>query len=554
MLQELTIKNLAIIKEVTVNFHHQLNILTGETGAGKSIIIDALGLICGAKAPKELIRSGEESMEVQALFENLHPELCQLLREQDIDCDDDQLIIRRVVNVNGQNKVYVNAAMQPVAFLKTLADHLVTIHAQNHHQMLLQPARHVSFLDAFLEAPQQLETYREHYQDYRRKRRHYDEAASRVREARQRLDFIQGQLEEIDSARLQPGEDEELENQLRVLTHAQDIVDLCQQVYDALEEADDAILARLAQVKRQLVSLTRFDNDFHSYLSELEGAVTTITDISAVAGQKAQEIEADEKQLAIVEGRIRLIDSLKLKYGTTVQAILEYGEELRAEQSELEQSLDLEKLQADSEEALAKAMDSGRQLSAQRQKAAAYITSSILQHLNQLHMKNCRFEVSMTSLDEPAEEGLEQVEFLLSANKGESLKPLAKVASGGEMSRIMLAIKGALAERETHAATMVFDEVDTGVSGAVAEMVGKKLKELARRHQVMVITHLPQVAVQGDQNYRITKITSGNATMTRVDALDHEEKVAEIARILSGVDITAESLSHARRYMDQLES
>nr|WP_281381070.1 DNA repair protein RecN [Desulfurispira natronophila] len=549
------IKNLAIIQEATIHFDHRLNILTGETGAGKSIIIDALGLICGAKAPKDLIRSGQDALEVQALFEGLSPELVSALQEQDIPCDEDSLIVRRIVNVKGQNKVYVNAALQPVAFLKSLAEHLVTIHAQNHHQLLLQPQRHIHFLDAFTaDGGSALSSYQKGYAEYREKRSRYDEAATQVRDARQRLDIVTMQTGEIEAAELQPGEDEELESQLHRLTHAQDIVDLCQQIHHSLEQSPNPVLDRLHQVKKDLESLCQFDSEFDSYLEEIEAALASLGEVATLSQQKAQTVESDQGELEKVESRIRLIDSLKLKYGTTVEEILAYYKQLCQERVELEHSLDLDTLQQEYKEAHAQVLELGKTLQKQRDAAAKRITSEILEHLHDLHMKNSRFQVSMLPLDEPGPAGLHQVEFLLSANKGEALKPLAKVASGGEMSRIMLAIKGALAQQEEHSTTMIFDEVDTGVSGAVAEMVGKKLRQLARRHQVIVITHLPQVAVQGHQNFRITKSASGAFTSTDVQPLDEEQKVEEIARILSGVDITAESLEHARSYMRQLEA
>lgn len=551
MLHELIIKNFAIIEDITIEFDSGLNILTGETGAGKSIIIDALGLLCGEKAQKESIRTGQESLEVQGVFGLESDALQAVLAANDIPADDGELIIRRIVAQGGKNRVYVNGTVQAVGFLKEIADYIVDIHAQNQHHSLLNPARHVQLLDTFLDDPQLPEQYRLHHQAWRRARQIYEEARKGAAENQRALDDIRRQLTEIDKAKLQRDEDDELEARLKILTHAQDIADAAEAVQCALSEDHDAVIPRLQGVQKQLRTLESFDPAFAPYLAEINTVMATLQDMASVARSTARNVSGDDVELEKVETRIRQLDTLKLKYGRSVADILDYAETLRTREANLAHTLDVDACAAEAAAALAIVQQCGEALRHARQKAGAAISAAIIRQLADLGMKGCQFSVNETLHPEPQTSGLDAIEFYLSANRGEAPKPLAKVASGGEMSRIMLAIKGVLAGQGM-TSTFVFDEVDTGVSGAVAEMVGEKLKELASRNQVLTITHLPQVAVKSDRHFRIVKATVGDQTCSEVIPLDAEGKIEEIARMLGGIHITDASLEHARQYVAQM--
>lgn len=551
MLAQLEIRNFAVIEDLGLEFADGLNILTGETGAGKSIIINALALICGGKGQREFVRTGCETLEVCALFADLPPAVEHLLEEQELRTEDGTLVLRRLVQFDsGRSRAWVNGRLQPLGFLRQLGEHLIDIHAQNQHQGLLNPQYHLDLLDGFLQDPAIRDTYTAAWKRWQQADRELRLAREQSREQAQRLDLICMQIQELEQAALQPGEDDELEIQLRRLSHARDISDACQQIAEQISGADSAVQDRIMAIARQLDHLTRFEPDFCAYAEEIQQVLTSLQEISQAASTRLEEIAAEDGQLEDVESRLREIDRLKLKYAPSANQMLEMLEDLRAERAELEVQRDHERLEREVSKLRELRDDRAAALGKARKTAADLIQDSARRQLSDLGMPKARFEVRLQATD-CGPRGTEDAEFLLSANPGESLRSLSRVASGGEMSRIMLALKSVLVSRGT-TSTFVFDEVDTGVSGAVAEMVGEKLRELATHSQVITITHLPQVAVKAQRHFRIAKDSDADQTRTHVHQLDRRQRVAEIARLLGGIELTQAELEHAQTYLERM--
>ena len=555
MLAELNIRNFAIIDELRVSFNGGLNIISGETGAGKSIIIGAVGLLLGDRANADMIRSFEDAAIVEALFDiRGQEELRRKIREMGFG-EGEELVIRRVVSRSGRNRVYLNGALAPLSSLAAIGESLINICGQHEHQMILNPESHTDVLDGFGGLLEFRSAYRESYDRYRAllDRRRSLEEFRRRREERE--DLLRFQVGEISGADLRPGEDAALAEEKRILANVQKLIDLSEAAYETLYGKSGSVLAEFRGAVTAVREIRKIDGGLKLTEEDLDELYYRIEEAAFALRDYAKRLSLDPGRLEAVEERLERIGRLKRKYGGTVEAILarqtEAEEEL-AQISSLEEEMGaLAKAIADERERLEK---EALRLSAERRKAAAALKEAVEAEIRTLRMENARFAVVFR--DAPAgreevefgEKGMDDLEFYLSANVGEEMKPLRGIASGGELSRIMLALKKVLA-RTGSVGTIVFDEVDSGIGGATAEIVGQKLREVSRHHQILCITHLPQIACQGGRHYRVAKRVAGERTQTSVSLLSDEERLEEVARMLGGVEVTGKTRDHAREML-----
>jgi DNA repair protein RecN (Recombination protein N) len=553
MLTDLYIKNFAIIDNLHVAFREGLNVLTGETGAGKSIIIDAVNLVLGGRASADLIRTGEEEAAVEAIFDlSPHPAILAGLSENGIDCAG-ELLVKRTVSRSGRNRVFVGGGLSTIAVLADLASRLINIYGQHESQTLLKPDNHLLLLDGFAALSPLREEFAAVYSDYRRTMADIKRLDEGEREAERRIDLLTFQSEEIAGANLLPGEEEELARERQLLAHTGKLLHNSREAFEDLYGGDASILGHLRRVLAGVGEIGTIDGKLSEVFDTLNGACLQLEDAALALRDYAARIEADPQRLEALDDRIDLVYRLKKKYAPTVTEIIAYRNEI---DRELEILLDRQVKRSGLDENLLKLEENmsalGRELSARRERAAKAIKTAMEKELRELAMKNAIFEVALEKLAEPRAMGMEGVEFLFSPNPGETPKPLAKIASGGELSRLMLALKQV--HPESDVPTLVFDEVDTGIGGATSALVGEKLKKVAGGQQVLCITHLPQVAAFADHHFRVEKHVEGGRTRTTVTHLSGEEKVKEMARMLGGVKITEKTMEHAREMIEEARS
>ncbi len=575
MLLELRVENYAVIDNVAVEFARGLNLLTGETGAGKSILIDALALLLGDKASSDAVRHGTDKATVSAVFEADAPAIGAVLQENGIDGEDEVVILRREISAGGKGRVFINNQPATVTVLKQLAPHLAVIHAQNEAVLAFDAASRLALLDSFAGSD---DSAVEHaFENWSKVRQRIADLERDEHDRLRLLDLWSFQRKEICDAKLQPDEDAKLESEKRVLANAERVRHAATTAYDLLYDSDASAAASLRAATRQIDELSRFDKQFRDAVPELESARITIEDIGGRLRDYAEGVEASPERLAEVEDRLAALDRLKRKYGPKLEDVIALGAELERKLNEMENKDEvLRKLRGELAKAAEQYLAAARVLSRQRYEAARKLEKLVESEINELAMK-ARFKVEVGGTDEEANwtsRGFDQVQYLISANPGEPLGPVDEIASGGELSRVMLALKtsveagksksggrngdtptlsqqkrkdGALADSGQR--TLVFDEIDSGIGGRAAEAVGKKLKQLSRTKQVLCITHLPQIASFADQHYLIEKRESGGRTKTSVRPLDAEERTREIARMMSGAKLTDESLRHAEQML-----
>lgn len=554
MLTTLRLKNLAIIDELELSFAPGLNVISGETGAGKSIIVGALGLLLGAKAQAELVRAGCEEAEVEALFEAAEAEL-----PEGLDLDGaSEFTLRRAVSAKGRSRTWLNLRLCPTAVAAGVACRLVSICSQHEHQgLLLNPASHLDILDRagglLLPRAEAAEAYAEMV------RAHRDlEAARRAAAStRERAELLGFQVSEIEAANLSVGEDEELEAERGVLRSAERLLAEAGEAYQHLYEGEGAAVARLGLARRRLEESARLDPRLEEVLRQVEGALIQAEEAARALGGYLEGLQPDPARLERVEERLAAIRALKRKYGATIADVLAFGHRAKEELAALEQMDErLSELEAELTAARQECHRFSRDLSYLRAEAAEIISRVLTLELHQVGMPQAEFRIRVDKLPPAAdgdpfsweggrltERGRETATFLLAPNPGEGFKPLAHIASGGELSRVMLCLKKVMAAA---AETLVFDEVDAGLGGAVAEVVGRKLKELSRKQQVICITHLPQIACFADRHLKVAKEVAGGRTLTRVAELSEAERLEEVARMLGGVKVTEKARQHAR--------
>ena len=544
MLTDLTIKNVAIIDLLRISFKQGLTVLTGETGAGKSIIIDAVGLIMGNRASSDLIRSGEDEAVVEALFDiSALPEIKQQLSEAGFDTSD-ELLIKRSLSRSGKNRIFINGSMATLVLLVDIAPRLINIYGQHDSQTLLKPENHLRLLDAFAGIGDLRQKFTTLFGRLASVCETLAELAHAEREAERRLDLLSYQSEEIAAAALKPGEEELLQEQRQLLASAGKLADVSGEAFDRLYGGDGALLGQLRRISSSIAELSAIDHSLQDTAASIEGAYLQLEDAAITLRDYASRIESDPASLQQIDDRLDQIGRLKKKYAPAVEEILAYKVGIDAELEQLqgrEQSRHALETERDHLDGEMKQL--GGELTAARVKAATELKHALEKEAHQLAMKGAIIEPTLERLTEPRSTGFERVEFLFSPNPGEIPRPLGRIASGGELSRLMLAVKQVLPDSDVP--TLVFDEVDTGIGGATSELVGRKLKNVASRQQVLCITHLPQVAVFADQQLRVEKLIAEGRTTTRILELGHDERTREVARMLAGATVTDSALKHA---------
>ena len=552
MLELLHIENIAIIEAADIEFAPGFNALTGETGAGKSIVIDSLSAVLGQRTSRELIRTGAEKAFVSAAFSGTAPELTETLGIQPEA--DGTLLLQREIQTDGKNVCRVNGRPVTVGQLRALGARLLNIHGQHDGQQLLDEEQHIVYLDSFGRVESLAITYAEKYKNFTDIRRKIGALQMDEAEKARRVDTLQYQIEELKRAKLKPGEEEELTARRGMLRNAEKFLDAVAGADYALngDDSGGGALSALRQAQDALGGVRHLDDAFGQLYERLGEAYSEVYDIAATVEDKRGELDVSPGELDRVESRMDLLYRLKKKYGATVEDMLDYQARCEAELAQIEDAGDtLVRL----EQALSKAEKGARQaaqaLSDARKAAADRLTSQILTELQQLDMGKIRFAVDFA--EKPLDsDGMDTVRFLMSANVGEELRPIHKIASGGELARIMLAMKNVLSEQD-HVGTMVFDEVDTGVSGRAAQKVAEKMARISRRKQVLCVTHLPQLAAMADTHFSVEKGERGGRTYTEVRRLDREQRRRELARLTGGSHVSQTMLDGAEELLVQAE-
>ena len=552
MLSDLIIRNFAIIDALHVSFLPGLNMLTGETGAGKSIIIDAVNLILGGRASADMIRTGEEDAVVECLFDLTgHEEIRTRLEESGVESDG-ELLIKRIVSRSGRNRVFMNGGMATTSLLGDIAPLLLNIYGQHESQTLLRPENHLYLLDGFAGIVPHREQFARLHEEYRKTGEELRLLEVDERDAFRRTDLLTFQSKEIAEAALLPGEDVELLEERQRLLHGEKLIRATRGAYDALYDGDGALLGVLRSIIAEVEEAGTVDGALAAFSSRLNESYLSLEDAALSLRDYGARLEADPGRLQEVDDRLDLIYRLKKKYVPTIEGILTFKEEVDTELEAFahrgERHSELEELL---QQLLTSLREQGRELTQLRLNASKRLKAAMEKELHELAMKNAHFDVAFTACAEPRATGMERVEFLFSPNPGEAPKPLARIASGGELSRLMLAMKQV--HPESDVPSLIFDEVDTGIGGAVSAMVGKKLQRVSCHQQVLCITHHPQVAAFADHHFKVNKTTEAGRTRTMVDLLSEEERVLEVARMLSGAKITEKTLEHAREMMEDAQ-
>jgi DNA repair protein RecN (Recombination protein N) len=553
MLTELNIRNFAIIDELKIAFDEGLNVISGETGAGKSIIIGAVGLLLGDRANADMIRSFEDAAVVEALFNiRAHEGLREKVSEMGFG-DGEELIVRRVVSRSGKNRIYINGALASLASLATIGESLINICGQHEHQMILDPDNHTDILDEFGGLLPLRSAYRGNYARYRELNQKLHELQELRRTRAQREDLLRFQIGEISQADIRTGEDTALLDEKKILANIQKLIDYSETAYETLYGKSDSVLTEFRSAAGAVKEIRKIDTALKLSEGEMDELYYRIEDAAFILRDYAKDHSFDPARMEAVEERLELLGRLKRKYGGTLDAVLvkqaEAEEELRNIAS-VEEEIGM--LVAAIADERGRMTENGRILSGRRRETADTLKATIEVEIRTLGMENAHFTVVFREMPEGDaafnEKGMDDLEFYLSTNVGEELKPLRGIASGGELSRIMLAVKKVLA-RTGSVGTIVFDEVDSGIGGATAQIVGRKLKEVSRHHQVLCITHLPQIACCGDRHYQVVKRIAGKRTNTIVSLLSEADRLEEIARMLGGIELTEKTRDHAREML-----
>jgi DNA repair protein RecN (Recombination protein N) len=555
MLRELRIRNLAVIESVSIAFTPGFTALTGETGAGKSILIDAILLLRGARAHTDLIRSGAETATVEAVFalDAGNPAL-GILEEAGLRSEDGDWLLRRELARSGRHRAYINDSPVTVGLLERLGDWLVEVHGQHEHQRLLEPSHQLDVLDAHAETEAARGIFGGLFAKWQAARSALEAQRMVDRDRAQRLDLLRFQASEIDAARLAPGEEEALRTERRRIANAERLAASLAEMVGLLYNDPAAAAARLARAGQIQRELERLDPSVAALGELLEGAASAVDEAVQQARRLRDSVAFDPARLEEIDGRLDVLARLKRKYGDSVEAILAHRGSIATELDRLERHEEiLAVAQRELAQLEAEVTESARALSAARLRAAADLAVQVERELRQVGMDRAVFEIAVTPLAEPSATGVDRVEFRLSANPGEAVRPLARVASGGELSRTMLALKTVLAARD-RVPTMVFDEIDAGIGGRVADMVGQKLAAIARERQVLCVTHLAPIAVRAAAHQRVVKSVRSGRTTVAVGALARTERVEEIARMLGGEAITEAARRHARELLAPGES
>ncbi len=556
MLVSLHVKNMALIKEVEVEFGPGLNIMTGETGAGKSIVIGAVNIALGTGNFRDYVPEDADYALVELVFTTENPDICRKMQEQDLPFEDGEIIITRKYK-GGRSSSKINGETVPVSFVRELAADLIDIHGQHEHQSLLYPKNHLLILDEFAgeELKEKLSQCRQQHRAFQKAKKQWKEANANERERAKELDFLQFEIQEIESAALRPGEDEEMESAYRLMVNGQKIM-------EALSEAGSLTGAsgysgagdEVSRALKALNAVSSYDEalaELGNTLGDIEGL---LYDFNRGLSNYMDGFSFDEQELRRTEERLDLINRLKTKYGNSIEKILDVYRE-KTERIDILANYEdyLNNLRKEYEQTERALAGTAKEISDIRRNCAVQLSEKIKNALIDLNFLDVRFEIEFTELKEPAENGKDEICFLISTNPGLPLRPLGSVASGGELSRIMLAIKAVMADKDA-VETLIFDEIDTGISGRTAQKVSEKMAVIARNHQILCITHLAQIAAMADQHYIIEKKPANSKTVTNIGRLSETESIEELARILGGAKITDTVLENAREMKELAEN
>lgn len=554
MLLEISIKNFAIIEAISLNFEKGMTVLTGETGAGKSIIIDAMNMMLGARATTDVIRHGAPKAEIEGLFSVENSRLLQeIFDEQGLELGD-EIIIRREILQNGRSISRVNGQMVNLSVLRTIGQHLVDIHGQHDHEELMRPQLHIQMLDEFGDAAfwDLKETYQTSFDAYRKMRKQVLEVKKNQQEHKARIEMLEFQMAEIEAANLQAGEDLDLNQERDKLLNHKNIADTLTNAYSMLDNEDFSSLANVRSAMNDMESVEEYDPEYREISSSLSETYYVLEDISKRLEAIIEDLDFDGNRLMQVENRLDLLHTITRKYGGTVDDVLLYFVKITEEYNLLTgNNLSSEDMEAELKKLEVNLVNLAGQLASARHNLAQQLEAEIKQELQDLYMEKAQFQVRF-SKGKFSRGGNEMVEFYISTNPGEDFKPLVKVASGGELSRLMLAIKSAFSRKEGKT-SIVFDEVDTGVSGRVAQAIAQKIHKIGQHGQVLAISHLPQVIAIADYQFFIEKISNDHSTVSTVRLLTVEERVEEVAKMLAGDDVTEAALTQARELLRNRE-
>ena len=555
MLNQLSIRNVAVIDKLDINLHDGVSVLTGETGAGKSIIIDSINMILGDRANKELVRYGTDKAVVQAVFD-APKSVINVLEENDIDVEDETVIITRQVTKEGKSAARINGMVVTLNILREISDRLINIHGQHDNQALLTPIRHITFLDAYADN----EEYINRYKDILSKKREIEKKISSLemdeQEKMQRIDLLEYQVTEIKKASLEKGEEDDLREQRDIYTNAEQITKSVNEAYMNLYEGDEIQSAYdgISIAVNEIFQISDLNPQLKSIYDTLNEIMYSLEDTAHEIKEFGETVEFDEQTLNEIEERLDLISRLKRKYGNSIEEILEYLKKAESELNDIKLSDErTNELKEELKNITKELKEKGNVLTQRRENAAKVLEENIEKSLHELNMEKSKFKVNIENDGTFYDNGMDKVEFLISTNPGEPLKPLVKIASGGELSRVMLAIKSILADSDGVDA-MIFDEIDTGVSGKAAMSIAKKLAVIAKNKQVICITHLPQLTAMADNHYLIQKNTDGELASTTLKELDEEGRELELARIIDGGEVTELALSHAKQMLENAKN
>lgn len=558
MLLDLKVKNFALIEKLEINFKKGLNVLTGETGAGKSIIIGALEMLLGGRASREVIRSGKEKAYIEAVYE---PEKLDLinkkLKEYGIEPEEDILLLSREIKRTGRNRSRINGQLATLTMVSNVSSYLVDIHGQHEHQSLLDVKLHLDFLDDFIgkKIISLKEKVNDKYKQIKNINNRLQEMKIDEGEKARELDLLDFQINEIEKANLKTGEFEKLEKEYKKLSNAEDIFATTGMIYNDINGDDfnnNGILDKIGHYMTELDSLKEYDDKIDKFHSQMENIYYSLQDLGYEIREYNENLDFNKKRLKEIEDRLDTINNLKKKYGESIEEILEYNQKMKKKRDELVSQEELIKELKEKRKSIkTEYYKKAEKLSEIRKNYAKKLEEKIKDELTDLAMEDVLFKVRFEE-KELASDGIDEIEFMISPNPGEDLKPLAKIASGGELSRIMLAFKKIIAEIDK-VDTLIFDEVDSGVGGKTAQKMAEKLAVIGSKRQVICITHLPQIASMGDNHFYINKTAKNGKTYTNINKLDGEEKPKELARMLGGVKMTDTTLEHAEEMIKLAE-
>ena len=558
MLKKLYIKNFALIDELHINFNQGLNILTGETGAGKSIIIGAVGALLGEKIDKDFIRQGTPKAVVEGCF-SVSDQLIRNLKEMDIDFTNKELLLRREINKDTRSRTFANDSPISTSVLQEIGDLLVDLHGQHSHQSLLQVKRHIDFLDDYGVGNDLMEAVNQSYNSLFHLKKQLQELTEQEKQLKEKKELLEFQVKEIEKVDPKAGEEEELENQEKLLKNSERIHQLSEQLSELLYEGENSVYEKIAEAENQLSSFTNINEDFKKWMENCNTAGVYVEEVAKGLQDFAEKIEFDPQVLEEIRERLGQFTLLKKKYGTTIEEVLDFSQRAKNNLSKIDSmENEIEQVNKNIEDEKSRLSSLAVELSEKRKKAAKELEERTMEIFTELGLKEGEFKIEVTVQKDPegdieinkrrykvTNRGIDRVEFFISLNPGEKPKPLAKIASGGEISRIMLALKNVLAESD-NIPVLIFDEIDSGISGRIAGAVGSNLKTVAQKHQVICITHLPLIASVGQTHFRVEKKAEQNRTSTHIRRLTEEERVEELAKLIGGETVNETTLQNAR--------